>query len=292
MQIKKLINLKIILITICLLLCTNYTDASNNKDLLDATIKKAENHLLSKQKDDHSWWLPVHHGTHLLAHYLLFQKYLGFKVSGEIVERVKQIIYTQQTEFGGWEALYKKSQGIPDIDASILNYWFLKVHDEDTNSTLMKKARDYILSAGGVEEGNMVTKVTLALFNNMTWKIVPKISGRFFSDTAFNIIDYKNFAPWVTSAFSAIAYLRNHEVSKNLGQNYDLDELFIKKKLRPKRKKQKNKKISKGDLIIVKKIIKRPIRIWSMGNVISSYFVFNSLLRELHKYRSKRCYKN
>ena len=82
---------------------------------------------------------------------------------------VKYILSKQNKE-GGWPLFY---DGETDLSASVKAYYALKLAGLDKNSSEMVKAKKCILLNGGVEKANVFTRITLALYGQITWSSIP-----------------------------------------------------------------------------------------------------------------------
>lgn len=91
----------------------------------------------------------------------------------------------------------------------------------DPNSPVMIKARDFIVSKGGIEKAPLFCKIFMALFNNYPWnKATMKIPYLVFSDSALlKSINVENFAQWIGPHLRPIAYLRQFQVAANVDQD-------------------------------------------------------------------------
>ena len=113
------------------------------------------------------------------------------------------------------------------LDPTIFNYWYLKSVGIDANSPIMKKARDWIISKGGIESSQTMTKFKLAIFGHFPWSklwYVPMFifkKGGLYSYTYMKDIT----AQWVYPHLTALAYLRYHKTVFNHGA--DIFELWV-----------------------------------------------------------------
>lgn len=186
------------------------------------TIGHAQKLLLSHRKKDVLWDYPAYLGTHFMYHYMLVMNWAGIPIPLD-KERVKKMVLETQLPDGSWYQCKDLNLPSGDINPTVFNYWGLKIMGEDVNSDHMRRAREFILSRGGIEKCAIFTKLILALYQNISWSHVPYTPYIIFSDKM--IMNYKTFSQWVIPHMFAIAYMRHNRLSKKFGPEYDLAEL-------------------------------------------------------------------
>ena len=107
--------------------------------------------------------------TTITSEYILLMHFLG-KIEIKLQEKMVKYILSKQNEEGGWPLFY---DGETDLSASVKAYYALKLAGLDKNSSEMIKAKKCILLNGGVEKVNVFTRITLALYGQITWSSIP-----------------------------------------------------------------------------------------------------------------------
>ncbi|GIR25703.1 MAG: hypothetical protein CM15mP40_03110 [Alphaproteobacteria bacterium] len=107
--------------------------------------------------------------TTITSEYILLMHFLG-KIEIKLQEKMVKYILSKQNQEGGWPLFY---DGETDLSASVKAYYALKLAGLDKNSREMIKAKKCILLKGGVEKVNVFTRITLALYGQITWSSIP-----------------------------------------------------------------------------------------------------------------------
>ncbi len=187
------------------------------------TIERAGASLLAQRQDGQSWSMPAYLGTHNVSEYFVMQRWLRIENSRLKPDVLRSVLIDTQQSDGSWQAVYDGSFDGGDLGATILNYWALKVMGEDTEGRVLSRARQFILSQGGVDAAPVMVKVFLALTDNYSWATLPRIPYLLFMP--LSPVKADQFAQWVGPHLKPIAYLRQVRAARQLGPEYDLREL-------------------------------------------------------------------
>ena len=105
------------------------------------------------------------------AEYLMLTHFLGIGDEDTWRKLANHLLKTQR-EDGTWGQYY----GSPgDLSTSVECYFALKLAGVSPDDPRMAKAREFILSKGGVPKARVFTKIWLALFGQWDWKSVPTL---------------------------------------------------------------------------------------------------------------------
>ena len=139
---------------------------------LDQSIASATEALLRAQQDDGHWCFELEADATIPAEYVLLRHYLAEPSDLELEEKIARYLRRIQGEDGGW-ALY---QGGPmDLSASVKAYFALKMIGDDIDAPHMARARAEILARGGAAGANVFTRISLALYGQISWSAVPSM---------------------------------------------------------------------------------------------------------------------
>lgn len=160
---------------------------NNLKSILNSNLKTFNN-LLKKQKlkklKEGCYVYELEADTTIPSEYILLMHYLG-RIDVVIQEKMINYIIGKQNSEGGWPLFFN---GESDLSASIKAYYALKLSGLEENSKILIKAKKCILEMGGIEKSNVFTKITLAIFGQITWDSVPFMP--------IEIIKFPNFFPF------------------------------------------------------------------------------------------------
>ena len=103
------------------------------------------------------------------AEYILMMHFIG-EIDIEVQNKIKKYILKLQNKEGGWPLFY---DGESNISATVKAYYALKLSGIKANDRLMLRAKEVILKNGGAEKSNVFTKISLAMFGQISWNAIP-----------------------------------------------------------------------------------------------------------------------
>jgi squalene-hopene/tetraprenyl-beta-curcumene cyclase len=193
-------------------------------EALDSAIAASQAYLLSRQHADGYWLGELEADASVTAGYVPFMWWLGREVDPERKRKMLAHVLGEQNADGGWP-MYRGGAG--DLSVSVQVYFSLKLSGIGADEPLMRRARDFVLSKGGVMKTNVITKVWLALFGEFEWQGVPVIPPEviFFPKWApFNIYELSSWARATIMALSILSATRPlHRVSPE----HSIAELYV-----------------------------------------------------------------
>ena len=185
--------------------------------------------------------------TTIPSEYILLMHFFG-DINIELQDKIVKYILRKQNKYGGWPLFF---DGDSDLSASVKAYYALKLAGLNKKSKCMLKARDCILKLGGVEKTNVFTKISLALFDQISWDSVP-----------FMPIEIMKFPNWFPFNIYKISYW-----SRTV-----LIPLLIVMNRKPFA--SNPNKISITELYSCTKNSSRKIDIIAKDNVLSKFFIY------------------
>lgn len=204
---------------------------------IDTTLAAAQKQVMGQMVDNKYWLYPLYLGSMYSSQYILLRHWLevSFKNNGVQINSLPPtrfdkswykafLIRTQSEVDGSWQLVADVNTAQGDLNATIFHYAALKVMGVNESDGVLLKARDYILSRGGIEKSSLFTKIVLALFGNYSWNDVPNIPYIVFNENF--PLNYKDFGQWIGPHLFPISYLKHVEAKKILGKEFDLSELF------------------------------------------------------------------
>jgi squalene-hopene/tetraprenyl-beta-curcumene cyclase len=138
--------------------------------LADA-IKKAQDYLLSIQKPDGHWVAELESNVTITAEILLLHKVWGISEKLPLA-KIETYLRSQQRDHGGWELFYGDGG---EVSTSVEAYMALRLLGVPANDPALLKAKDFILSQGGIGKTRIFTKLHLALIGCYDWRGIPSI---------------------------------------------------------------------------------------------------------------------
>ncbi|MBU4292838.1 MAG: squalene--hopene cyclase, partial [Actinobacteria bacterium] len=174
---------------------------------INISIKSAQNYLLSIQHKEGYWAGLLEADVSVMAGFIPLMRFLGIK-DGNKDKKAFNYLHKRQNSDGSW-SLYYEGEG--SLDVTVQSYFCFKMMGISPDAEFMKKARNFIISNGGIEKTNTYTKIILALFGQYPWKALPMIPPEIiFLPRSFyiNIYDFASWTRATIMAFSIILTLR------------------------------------------------------------------------------------
>ena len=190
---------------------------------LDASIAAATAHLLSLQSDDGYWWAELESNVTITSEHLFLRHVLGVPNADE-ARKAATYILSQQREDGTWGNWY---EGPPELSTSIEAYAALKMAGISPDTPEMVKARDYILSQGGVERARVFTKIWFAMLDEWDWRGLPVLPVEFTTLPSWCPISIYSFGCWARQTIVPLAIVMAYKPVVPLPSSQRLDELFL-----------------------------------------------------------------
>lgn len=186
-------------------------------------ISAVRKFLLARQHEEGYWCGELEADTTLESDYILLHTLLGTGDPGRLQRAAAEII-RHQNEDGGWP-IY---QGGPsNISASVKAYFGLKLVGYTGDHPVLVRARELILSLGGVIEVNTFTKIYLCFFGQYEYDAVPAIPPEivlFPKWFWFNIYEISSWSRAILVPLS-IGYAK--KPFKKIAPEVGIDELFV-----------------------------------------------------------------
>ncbi|OGQ08161.1 MAG: squalene--hopene cyclase [Deltaproteobacteria bacterium RIFCSPLOWO2_12_FULL_40_28] len=191
---------------------------------LTEVIDKGIDCLFSHQSKSGYWWYTLEANESISAEWIFLSHYLGLHFIQNPL--VKNRILSEQHRDGSW-ALYFDGPG--DLSTTIECYLALKMLGQSMNDLPMVKAREFILSHGGISQCRAFTRIHLALFELIPWKACPTLPPWLLFLPSLSPINIYEFSSWARSCIVPLIVILHQKKTSPLPQDY-LDELYYEKK--------------------------------------------------------------
>lgn len=186
-------------------------------------IEAAQNYLLQIQYPDGHWRGELEGDTILESEYILTMYYIGRGDTGR-VHMAANYIRQQQLPTGGW-AIY--NDGPPDVSASAKAYFVLKLLGDDPNAPHMKKAREVILSLGGLDATNSFTRIYLAIFGQYPWEKCPAVPPEIILLPRWSPVNLAEMSAWTRGIVVPLAVMWAHKPFCPVPPSANISELLV-----------------------------------------------------------------
>ncbi|NTU48487.1 MAG: hypothetical protein HGA84_05715, partial [Syntrophobacteraceae bacterium] len=190
---------------------------------LERAVRRATRWSLSRQQEDGYWLGELFADTTTESYAILLKHFMGLGHDPKIPKYARAIRDAALTQ-GGW-AIYKG--GPPDISASILSYFALKLAGVSPEEPDMRRCREVILALGGMTKARTYTKYHLAMFGVYQWDHVPAMPPELiFLPSAFPL-NVHELAAWARTIFVPLSVLYGLRPVAPTPPGFHLDELLL-----------------------------------------------------------------
>ncbi|MDE2179348.1 MAG: squalene--hopene cyclase [candidate division NC10 bacterium] len=192
-----------------------------DRDPLGEAIAGARSRLLAMQDPAGYWAAELEADSTLTSEYIMLRHLLG-KVD-ETKQR-KAVAYLRDTQLpdGGWNIYYG---GPSHLSTTIKAYFALKLCGYSQAEPFMRRAREVILSQGGLFRANVFTKFKLALFGQFDWRGVPAMPIELFLLPRGSFFNMHEISYWSRTVLTPLMIIYAHKPVTPVPAGADLIEL-------------------------------------------------------------------
>ncbi len=179
---------------------------------VQAAIERARSHLLARQ-DAAGWWKgELETNVTMDAEDLLMREFLGVRTREETALAANWI-RSQQREDGSW-ANYRG--GPADLSTTVEAYAALRLAGDPPEAEPMKRAREVVLSLGGLECTRVFTRIWLALFGEWRWRDLPALPPEVILLPSWFPLNVYDFACWARQTIVPLTIVASHRPVREL----------------------------------------------------------------------------
>lgn len=191
-----------------------------DKDKLDRTLQSASAALLELQHPDGYWWFTLEANETIGAGFIQLMHFLG-EVDEEIQRGIVNRILQVQREDGTW-GLYHSAPG--DLSTTVECYFSLRLAGFSPNEPALKKAKDFILSQGGLTRIRIFSRIHLALFGLVSWNECPVMPPELILLPPWAPVNIYHFSSWARASIVPLLVILNKRPT--VKTEITLDELY------------------------------------------------------------------
>ena len=191
-------------------------------DAADQAIHRSQEYLLSIQHSDGYWWGELESNPTMEAEYL-FLTYILEAADEDRWRKISNYLLSKQREDGSW-GQYFEAPG--DISTSVECYLALKLAGVSPGRQEMVKARDFILSRGGVPKVRVFTKIWLAMLGEWDWKGTPIMPPEIIFLPSWFPFNIYEFSSWARATIVPMTIILNQKPTRRVPEWAAIDELY------------------------------------------------------------------
>ncbi len=203
---------------------TEARDAVRHEGLeaVDRTIQRSHQYFLSVQYQDGYWWAELESNPSMEAEYLLLTYFLDV-VDKERWRKLTNYLLNKQRDDGSWGQYY----GAPgDLSTSVECYLALKLAGVPSDKPEMRKAREFILSRGGVPKVRIFTKIWLSMFGQWEWEGTPIMPPELMLLPNWSPINIYEFSSWARATIVPMLIILTERPVRPIPDWAGIDELY------------------------------------------------------------------
>ncbi|KAJ5545478.1 squalene-hopene-cyclase [Penicillium sp. DV-2018c] len=187
----------------------------------------AAQHSQEQIKPDGHWCGEVKTNVTTTAEYVFLYYSLGIDLTKDR-EAIIRWILSEQRQDGSW-SIAPRYPG--DISLTVEAYLALKILGVPQESSVLRKACDFVLSVGGVAKVRIFTRIYLAMFGLFPWAVVPELPPELILVPSFLPVSIYQWAAWARATVVPLLIISHHRPvyalpnGKSKSNTY-LDELW------------------------------------------------------------------
>jgi squalene-hopene/tetraprenyl-beta-curcumene cyclase len=186
-------------------------------------VRKSVDWLFSQQHEQGYWCGELEADSMLEADYIYLHMLLGSGDPGRLERAVNEILRHQNAD-GGW-SLYPG--GPSNINYGVKCYFALKLMGWSKDHPLMTKARENVISLGGVVKCNTFTKMYLCSFGQYDYDAVPAIPPEIVLFPDWFYFNIYQISAWSRAILVPLSIIYAKKPFKKLPPEQGIDELFV-----------------------------------------------------------------
>ena len=216
----------------------------NLKKIIENFEKKFEDLLVKQQTKklkEGCYVYELEADTTIPSEYIMLMHYTG-EIDIKLQNKIVNYILSKQNNEGGWPLFFK---GDTDLSASVKAYYALKLSGLNEKSSNMTKAKNCIVKMGGIEKVNVFTRISLAIFGQITWSSIPYMPIEIMKFPKWFPFNIYKISYWSRTVLVPLLIIMRRKPIASNPNKISITELFLDKKNHS----QKIKLISKSDIL-------------------------------------------
>ncbi|RME05130.1 MAG: squalene--hopene cyclase [Planctomycetota bacterium] len=189
---------------------------------LEQAIVRTVSYLRDIQDGAGYWVGELESNVSITAEYLMLFHYLDC-VDEEKEKAMVNYLLREQLENGAWSIFYGH---LGDLSTTVEAYFALKLAGLSPEDSRMRKAREFILSNGGMLGCRAMTRICLGLFGEFDWRGIPIMPVELMLMPPFFLFNIYNFSSWARAIVVPLLVLFSLRPIKELPPEKRLDELY------------------------------------------------------------------
>ncbi len=199
---------------------------NNLKSILNSSekqFKKLLENQKSKKLKEGCYVYELEADSTISSEYILLMHYLG-KINLKLQDKIVSYLLDKQNQSGGWPLFF---DGETDLSASVKAYYALKLSGMNEKSKPIIKARKCIINLGGAENVNVFTKISLALFGQISWDSIPFMPIEIMKFPHWFPFNIYKISYWSRTVLVPLLLIMNRKPLASNPNKISISELFL-----------------------------------------------------------------
>ncbi|MDD2899097.1 MAG: squalene--hopene cyclase [Desulfuromonadaceae bacterium] len=193
------------------------------KNPLDKAIERTRDFFFREQLPDGYWWAELESNVTITAEYIMLFHFLGM-VDKLREQKLAHYILSKQTDEGFWSIWFG---GPGDLSTTVEAYFALKLSGYSADEPRMRKAREFILSKGGILKARVFTKIFLALFGEFSWLGVPSMPVELMMLPDWAYFNVYELSSWSRATIIPLSIVMSDNPVRKLPPRARVQELYV-----------------------------------------------------------------
>ena len=185
-------------------------------------MRRSQDYFRRTQYPEGYWWGELESNATMEAEYLMLCHFMGRR-DEERWRKVCNHMLSKQRSDGSWGQYYEAPG---DVSTSVECYFALKLAGHSPYSEPLRKAREFILSKGGMPKVRVFTKIWLALFGQWDWKGTPNMPPEMIFLPAWAPFNIYEFASWARATVVPMLIILTRQPYCPVPESANIDELY------------------------------------------------------------------
>ena len=192
--------------------------------VLGEAINKTQGYLLKNQNEKGFWVGELEADASVSTGYIPLMYFMTGKVDPIRASKAIYNAKSKQKQDGSWSSYY---EGPGDLNVTIQVYFDVKLGGVSGSELWMQKAREFILSQGGVMKANTITRIWLALFGQFDYRGTPSIPPEMVLLPNWSYLNIYELASWSRETIMALMLILSTKPVCKVPEGANIAELYI-----------------------------------------------------------------
>jgi len=189
----------------------------------EEAMRKTCEHLLGLQNEEGYWVGELEADASVAAGYIPLMLFMTGQVDESRARKIVHYVLSRQQSDGSW-SIYEGGPG--DLSASVQVYFALKLAGKAETEPEMRRAKEFILSQGGVQRANIITKIWLSIFGQYDWRHIPSLPPELILLPDWFYFNIYELSSWSRATAVALMLVVTLRPKLAVGEQGRVDELY------------------------------------------------------------------